>query len=67
MSSVDLMNSLASKVDFVPVDGSPNSFMILLKEPAAASPRKSSMTDEDWDKFERDVMEARDFFGKCSL
>jgi hypothetical protein len=62
MSRAETTKKLEPWLKLEPVPGQPSVYIVREDETA---PPGGEMTDEDWDKFERDVMEARAFAAKC--
>ncbi len=55
MGSATFVEDFKETLEFTPVEGCTNAYVIRLRE----VPRpKAEMTSEDWDKFEKDITDA---------
>ena len=57
LTILDHAKALASRVEFLRVPGSPNSYAMQPKFPTSEE-SDAGMTEADWDKFEADINEA---------
>jgi hypothetical protein len=57
MSTSTFVEEFKERLDFVPVQGQPNLFLIQARDSKAATVGEE-MTDEDWNQFEKDIAEA---------
>lgn len=59
MSGAEFLELWNEYVEMVPVEGSPDSFMIELKKPLPETREEERMTEADWDQFEAIIRESR--------
>jgi|GEM_PF-2934741 len=57
MSTATFVEEFKERLDFVPVHGQPNLFLIHARDPEGAA-SEEKMTDDDWNQFERHIAEA---------
>ena len=57
MSTSTFVEEFKERLDFVPVHGQPNLFLIHARDSEGAAPEEK-MTDDDWNQFERHIVEA---------
>jgi len=58
MSSATLVEDFKAFVEFLPVEGRPNAWIIHPKINRPCCRAETEMTPEDWDKFEKDIADA---------
>jgi hypothetical protein len=58
MGTASFVQGFKDELEFTPVAGQSNLFVIYLRR-VAPQPTQEEMTSEDWDKFEKDIRELR--------
>jgi hypothetical protein len=57
MSTATFVEEFKERLDFVPVHGQPNLFLIHARD-SEVDASDEKMTEDDWDQFERHISEA---------
>jgi hypothetical protein len=57
MGSAMFVEDFKNALEFTPVEGRPNAYLIRPRE-QRSRPIEPDMTAEDWDKFEKDIADA---------